>query len=623
MIGSRPTTGLGALFGAPPTTRVEEALADAVAESSARQGHVSEGALSFLEWAARVPEQRGPLDLSEQGRFRWQRSLYSSEAEGAKEVVVVKGTQIGVSAWLMRWSFRRADRGKRVIYLFPGGTQMADFVRLRVDPLIAGSPYLSARTRERALEQKAATGRMHAPNTVRLKAIGPGELLLRGSRSLDDLQSVDADALALDEYDRLVQGNIPEAEQRVTGPMSDGMLRRVGVPSIPNTGVTKAYRKSDMRRWTVRCPAGHWNTISGSDTLAEQVDLERAILVCRDCRRPLDVREGEWVAEHPDRSIIGYHVPKFVMPGVDIAAIIERSQATSPAAIKSHRNSDLGEAWQPAEAGLTDENIAAAQRDYAMHPQGYNGWQPVTMGVDVAVSRALNVRISVHVSEHVKRALWIGKVDDGVAPWGPMPGVKAFDILRLVMRRFGVRMAAIDAAPDGRLVRAFAADFPGRVWRVQYAEHDSAVRFHPDEQRVTVRQVETLDATVAMVQRQANELPAVLPEGYVEEMKGRVLVTEEDDGSRSDKAGKPTTGKVRTWWERTGPDDYLQCEAYDVVATHAYYTAIAAGQAVELDGQVAGATAADDPADAYPGLAESATDWQSSTDWSPGYDPDA
>jgi hypothetical protein len=618
VIGQRPTTGLGSLFGAPPSSPVEAQMRDAVAESSAQKGYVTEGALSFLDWAARVPEQRGPLDLSEGGRFHWQRFLYSSQVEGAKEVVVVKGTQIGVSAWLMRWSLRRADRGKRVIYLFPGLTQMADFVRLRVDPLIAGSPYLQRRTEDRALETQAATGKKYAPSTVRLKAVGPGELLLRGSRSLDDLQSVDADALALDEYDRIVQGNIPEAEQRVTGPMSDGMLRRVGVPSIPNTGITKAYRASDMRRWTVRCPMGHWNRIRGSETLADQMDYDTATLVCEECRRPLDVRQGEWVAEHPDRSIIGLHIPKWVMPGTNIRAILERAQATSPAAIKSHRNSDLGEAWQAAEAGLTDENIIAAQRDYAMTPQGYSGWSPVTMGVDVAISRALNVRISVHVSEHQKRALWIGKVDDGLAPWGPMPGVKAFDILPLIMERFNVNMAAIDHMPDGRLVRIFAAKFPGRVWRVRYANdaQQETVRFHPDEQGVSVRQVETIDATVAMVQRQANQLPAVLPDDYQAEMKGRVLDTIEDDG----------TGKVRTSWVKTGADDYLQCETYDVVATHAYWTSVEAGQAISLGGQVMGASgpaAIDEPVDDTIGMRDSGTDWQSSTEWSPGYDPDA
>lgn len=615
MIGSRPTTGLGQLFGTPPRTPVEDDLRDAVAESQARQGLVTEGARSFLEWAAKVPEPRGPLDFD---RFAFQRDLYSQEVEQAHDVVVMKGTQIGISAWLIRWCLRRADRGKTIMYIFPGGAQMADFVRLRIDPVINRSPYLRQRTADRKLESPDEK----VTNNVRAKSVGPGTLLMRGSRSLDDLQSIDADAIAFDEYNRLAQGNIPEAEQRTTGPMSDDMKRRVGVPTIPNFGISEAYAESDQRAWTVRCAMGHWNPMRGAETLADNVDAKAGVLVCKQCRRPLDVRKGEWVASYADRDRIGFQIPKFAMYGADIPAIVERSRATSPAAIKSHRNSDLGESWQSAEAGLSQANLDAATRDYSMSPQGYQGDLPVTMGVDVAVSRALNVRISAHVTEHRKRALWIGQIDDGIAPWGPMPGVSAFDILRLVMSRFRVRMVAIDHLPDGRLVRAFCADFPGRAWRVMYVEQRKVIDFDEPEQAAKVRQLETIDATVSMVQRQANELPLDRPgpdpergtKGYDAEMQARVL----------DTTIHPETGAVHTGWQKTGADDYLQCEVYDVVATHAYYASLALGEMTGAEGSspAGGGEAPDVAPEDQPGFTESAPNWQSGDEWSAGIGDD-
>jgi hypothetical protein len=79
------------------------------------------------------------------------------------------------------------------------------------------------------------------------------------------------------------------------------------------------------------------------------------------------------------------------------------------------------------------------------------------MGVDVATTRGLNVRISEHLDDarQSKRALFIGELDDD--PGGP----DAFTQLCDLMDRYSVNMAVIDQEPDGRLARAFAARYAG------------------------------------------------------------------------------------------------------------------------------------------------------------------
>jgi hypothetical protein len=204
------------------------------------------------------------------------------------------------------------------------------------------------------------------------------------------------------------------------------------------------------------------------------------------------------------------------------------------------------------------------------------------MGVDVAARSALNVRISEHLSEHTKRALWIGIVNDGRPRGAPMPGASAFEILTL-MERFRVRMAVIDYMPDPRLVRAWCERHRGRVYRVGVVDNQKAVltrtgpEGRPDE-AVNARYLEGIDATLDLIRQQANLLPDDRPEDYDDHLKARVLARQPR------RTRKPR--EVVQRWIRTGPDDYLQAEAYDVIATHMMYVQQAGGAIGGASGHV-------------------------------------
>jgi hypothetical protein len=195
------------------------------------------------------------------------------------------------------------------------------------------------------------------------------------------------------------------------------------------------------------------------------------------------------------------------------------------------------------EARLSIEDVGACVREFSMQA-GYVGDNDVTMGVDVASVRSLNVRISEHVTHDTKKALWIGEVED-------------FDELALLMDRFQVKMAAIDHLPEGRLARAFQQRFPGRVYIVNYAtegQHD-VLKVDEQQARASLRRTEAFDATVERVRRQRNLLPLNIPEGYVAHMTANVRRVESDQ-----------FGRKRVTWVNTRPDDYFQAEVYDEAA---------------------------------------------------------
>lgn len=491
--------------------------------------------VDFREWAERVPEPKsGTLDWH---RFPYQPELYEQGAYD-NDLIVKKSTQVGVSAFLVRWTMFHADvRGATALYVFPKAKQLLDFSDARIRPLILGSEYLRGRVPPVHVQNKG------------LKQIGLGFVYYRGSESKDDLDAVDADVLALDEYDTLKQANIPDAERRITGSL-DGLIRRVGVPSIPDFGISALYGDSDRRHWLVKCEGcNEWQPI----TFDENVDQELVAIVCKDCRKRLDVRQGEWVPEFPDRDVRGYHIPRLIVPNVNLPNIIKASKATEPYKRQVFFNKDLGEDYAPESGRLSPQAIAGAQRDYYIDETGqagYAGMNLVTMGVDVATTRPLSVRISEHLNNSEKKALFIGEVD-------------SFDDLRRLMERFKVRMCAIDHLPEGRLAMGFAERFAGRVYLVHYVRSESGMdvlRVDDEQRKAAVRRVEAMDATMEMIRQQRNFLPQNFPENYAKELMSNVRFSEQDE-----------VGRVTVEYRKTGPDDYIHAEVYDLIATELWW----------------------------------------------------
>jgi hypothetical protein len=169
----------------------------------------------------------------------------------------------------------------------------------------------------------------------------------------------------------------------------------------------------------------------------------------------------------------------------------------------------------------------------------------VTMGVDSASARDLNVRISLHAPDlATKRALFIGPVE-------------SFERLAEMMDVYNVRMAAIDHLPDGRLAREFTQRFFGRAFYVRFlppASQDPVI-FDPVERSAAIKRTEAIDTTLGLVRMTRNRLPMDLPEGYVEQLRNVVRFHDRDE------VGRQTVG-----YRSLGPIDYLMAEVYDYLA---------------------------------------------------------
>jgi hypothetical protein len=271
-----------------------------------------------------------------------------------------------------------------------------------------------------------------------LKKVGLGHVYYRGSESKHDLQSVDADLVALDEYDNLSPGNIPDAERRISGSQL-ALIRRVGVPTTPEWGIARHYAHSDRRRWFVECEAcGEWQHLDFWKNV--KITLRRPPRGARArCASAITVRSRSTCRRASGSRSSRRATCRLPRVAADRAALRHADDCARRAGEGRARRSrcssqkDLGLPLSNTTGGLDRETIAAAisaaearygdgRPGSVPQMRGYNGTNLVTMGVDVAGARNLNVRISEHLDSlyergHRKRALWIGEARASTTSW--------------------------------------------------------------------------------------------------------------------------------------------------------------------------------------------------------------
>ena len=452
---------------------------------------------------------------------------------------------MNLALWAVDTSY--ADCGN-ALFVMPTQNQMDDFAQARFDRAIQDSSYLRGRLQPEPPRRKGADS----------KRLGDGYLYLRGADSRRQIASVDADLVILDEFDQMGDGTLDLARKRLASSAA-GRLRIASTPRYPEAGINALFLQSDQRRYYLPCPAcGTEQALTWEDN----VDQERARVVCRDCRAPMDLlREGCWRAEAPGNADIhGYNLSRLYSPWANLPEMIAASQAETPAALQEFHNGDLGEVFSPPGGGLSLEEIDRCRADYTLEEYAS---QPCDMGVDVGTK--LHVVIREHVydddawpedgrrdrTEHPPR-LWFART------------VEDFDDLDALMERFNVCHGVIDALPETRLARSFVRRH-GNVWCAYYnasATDHGADASTDDETVVRLHRTQALDEMVARFRDGSAELPRAARQlggrvaggigEYYRELRAPQRTLEQDAHGNW----------VARWLEHSKADHFAHAEAY-------------------------------------------------------------
>ncbi len=476
---------------------------------------------TFAEWALTTTLDGHPFSFE---RHEYLRGVYEDDA---LDITCLKAAQMGLTSWAILKVLYRARfcRYKGILYLFPSRTDVTEFSKGRVDPLIEDNETVKAWIRN--------------TDAANVKQVWNCILYLRGMKSKLGLKSVPVDMVVVDEGDEAEQNAIDVAKERMSHSLHKEILK-LSNPTLPDYGIDRFFKETDQRYWLLKCPScGEWTCLEDTfpDCLLE-ID-GRVIRACLKCRGELNPSVGGWVPKHPSvTDKHGYHFSQLFSHYVEPADILHQYRTTNN--LTDFMNLKIGNAFVEAENRLGIQEVLAlcGNEGIASEDRG-----PCFMGVDQG--KFLHVVIG---RRHIGRAGQVVHV--GI--------YKDFEELDRLMKVFNVSRAVVDALPETRNARAFAERHRGRVFLSYYSERQRGdYAWNEKDLTVSSNRTESLDAS-------HNEL-----------LTGRVVLPRECDVVRefavhcnamAKKLEEDEGGSKRYIYVRLGQDHFRHAFNYESMA---------------------------------------------------------
>ncbi len=333
-----------------------------------REGLTPDPLLSVSEWSDRH-RMLSSKASAEPGRWRTSRTPYLkdimdclSPTSAVERVVFMKAAQVGATECGSCWiGYVIHHAPGPMMAVWPTVEMAKRNSKQRIDPLIEESEALSALI--------APARSRDSGNTILAKEFRGGVLVMTGANSAVGLRSMPVRYLFLDEVDGYpldVEGEgdaISLAEAR-TRTFSRRKIFIVSTPTISGvSAIEREYEASNQCRYFVPCPhCAHRQWLRFEQLRWDKGQPETAAYVCESCdtaivehHKTWMLEQGQWRPMMPDAGIktTGFHLSSLYSPvgwrsWRDIAAAWESAvskESGSAAAIKTFKNTELGETW--------------------------------------------------------------------------------------------------------------------------------------------------------------------------------------------------------------------------------------------------------------------------------------
>lgn len=376
---------------------------------------------TVTEWADqhRVLPSKG---AAEPGPWRTSRVPYLSEimdtlsaSHPAQRVVMMKSAQTaGTEAGLNWVGWCMATQKTSLLAVQPTLDMAERWSKQRLASMIEDTP---------ALRQIIAPARSRdSGNTTLLKEWPGGVLVVAGANSASGLRSMPAKYVFLDEVDAYPQELEGEGDPvKLAEARSTTYTRRkvfmVSTPTIVSLSrINKEWQQSDKRRYHLPCPhCGHFQHLVWENLTWLDDQPETAMYKCQECSALIEeqhkaemLSRGTWIAEHPERETVGFHINGlYTPPGLGLTwreLVLEWLDAQrDPVRMRTFMNVRLGECYEDPHEKLDWEALKARAQPYQLRtaPQGC---LLVTGGVDVQGNRLVALTLG-HGRNDVKWVL--------------------------------------------------------------------------------------------------------------------------------------------------------------------------------------------------------------------------
>jgi hypothetical protein len=479
--------------------------------------------LPFHEWVKNITLDGKP--------FTYHRHEYLIEPykDNHPDQTDMKAAQMGLtSKALLKVVYGARYGGYRgILYYFPSKSDVTDFSKGRVDPLIDENPETIGKW-------------IRDTDAANIKRIWNVFLYLRGMKSRVGLKSVPADLIIFDELDEAPQNAVDMAMERMSHSEFKEVMK-LSNPTLPDYGIDKAFQVTDQRYWLLKCQ------VCGESTCLEDTFPDclleiggKVIRACSRCKAELNPSLGEWVAKKPSvTDKRGYHYSQLFSQFVSPAEILHQFRTTTN--LTDFYNLKIGIGYVEAQNRLSIQEVLdlCGSDGIASEDPG-----PCFMGVDQGSD--------LHVVIGKKTRQKAGKI--------PHLGIyKDWEELDRLMRNFHVSRCVVDALPETRNARAFAERFKGRVFLNYYNEHQKgSYAWNEKELIVSCNRTESLDASHNEIMNSQVILPkeCEIVKLFALHLHNVAKKLEEND----------ETGSKRYVYVKLGPDHFRHAGNYEAMA---------------------------------------------------------
>jgi hypothetical protein len=480
---------------------------------------------SLSEWAVNTPIilDGQPFDFH---RHEYLREPYQDDHS---HIVEMKAAQMGLTTkGMLRALYGARYRGyKGILYLFPSRTDVLDFSKSRISPLIEDNP-------------ESIGEWIKDTDSAGLKQVWNAFLYLRGMQSRVGLKSIPVDFIVFDELDEAPPNMVDMALERMAHSEFKDVMK-LSNPTLPDYGIDKAFQETDQRYWLLKCPAcGHYTCLEDTfpDCLLETGG--RVIRACERCKSELNPSIGEWVAKKPSiTDKRGYHYSQLFSHYVDPAEMLHQYRTTTN--FQDFYNLKIGIAYIEAENRLTVQEVLAlcSNDGIASSDSG-----PCSMGVDQG--NDLHVVIGKRIPNKAGKILHLEAYRD-------------WEELDRLMKNFNVSRCVVDALPETRNARAFAERHPGKVYLNYYNEHQKgSYKWNERDLIVQCNRTESLDASHNEILNSQLVLPkeCEIVREFAKHLHNVAKKLEEDE----------ETGSKRYVYVKLGSDHFRHAFNYEAIA---------------------------------------------------------
>lgn len=354
-----------------------------------REGLTPDPLLTVSEWSDRH-RMLSSKASAEPGRWRTSRTPYLkaimdclSPTSAVERIVFMKAAQLGATEMGNNWIGYVIHHAPGPMMAVSPTVEMAKRnSKQRIDPLIEESPVLA--------ELIAPARSRDAGNTILAKEFRGGVLVMTGANSAVGLRSMPVRYLFLDEVDGYpsdVDGEgdaISLAEAR-TRTFARRKIFIVSTPTIAGaSSIEREFDASDQRRYFLPCPhCSHRQWLRFEQLRWEKGQPESAAYVCESCEEPIAEQHKTWMLEHGEWRALapengaktaGFHLSSLYSPvgwrsWREIAAAWESAvnkESGSAAAIKTFKNTELGETWVEEGEAPDWQRLIERREDYPL-----------------------------------------------------------------------------------------------------------------------------------------------------------------------------------------------------------------------------------------------------------------